>query len=103
MQAIEELLAAMGLDMILIEGELGVTASSFAKDFIKLIDEVKNENDIMEIWHIESSLAQELFLLFKEVVYGETCESNDDTNDIIESDFESDELDESFDFNTDTE
>ena len=102
-QAIEELFAAMGQDMILIEGELGVTASSFAKDFVKLIDEVRDENDIMEIWHIESSLAQELFLLFKEVVYGDSCESNNDRNDNIESEFESDELDESFDFDTNTE
>ena len=102
-QAIEELFAAMGQDMILIEGELGVTASSFAKDFAKLIDEVRDENDIMEIWHIESSLAQEIFLLFKEVVYGDSCESNNDTDDNIESEFESDELDDSFDFDTNTE
>ena len=70
-QAIEELFAALGLDTILMEGELAVTTSSFAKDFIKLIDEVKDERDIMELWHIESSIAHELFLLYKEVVYGD--------------------------------
>ena len=85
------------------EGELAVTTSSFAKDFIKLIDEVKDERDIMELWHIEFSLAQELFLLFKEVVYGDKGDGDEETSDDIESVSDSDETDESFDLDTDIE
>ena len=102
-QAIEELFDALGLDRILMEGELAVTTSSFAKDFIKLIDEVKDERDIMELWHIEFSLAQELFLLFKEVVYGDKGDGDEETSDDIESVSDSDETDESFDLDTDIE
>ena len=101
-QAIEELFDALGLDRILMEGELAVTTSSFAKDFIKLIDEVKDERDIMELWHIEFSLAQELFLLFKEVVYGDKGDGDEETSDDIEAVSESDETD-SFDLDTDNE
>ena len=93
--AIEELFAALGIDTLLIEGELGVTTASFAKDFIKCIDEIKSDNDIVEMWRIDPSIARELFLLFKEVVYGgDPADESDEENEYVS---EPDEVDESCD------
>ena len=88
--AIEELLAARGLDTLLIEGELDVTIPSFAKDFVKCIDEIEGHNDIVEMWHIDPSLASELFLLFKEIVYGDPVIDSDEEEEYLS---EPDEVD----------
>ena len=94
-EAIEELFAALGLNNVLMEGDQIVSVTSFIKDFIKTVDEVKNVEDIVEIWHIDPFIAQNLFMLFKEVVFGklETSEAFEDmSNDW--SEVESDEFDE---------
>ena len=94
--AIEELFAAIGSDTLLIEGELVVTATSFAKDFIKCIDEIRNENDIVDMWRIDPSLARELFILFKEVVYGGDLASEEENeNEYVSEPDEVDDDDES--------
>ena len=92
--AIEELFAALGMDTLLIEGELGVTISSFAKDFIKCIDEIRSDNDIVEMWRIDPSIARELFLLFNEVIYGDQVVESYEEDEYIS---EPDEVDESSD------
>ena len=93
---IEELFAAIGSDTLLIEGELVVTATSFAKDFIKCIDEIRNENDIVDMWCIDPSLARELFILFKEVVYGGDLASEEENeNEYVSEPDEVDDDDES--------
>ena len=77
------------------EGDLSVTVKSFVKDFIKTIDEVKDEKDIVELWHIDPVIAQNLFTLFREVVFGDlgSCEAFEDICDDV-SEVESDEYDE---------
>ena len=94
-EAIEELFDALGFDNIMMEGDQSVSVKSFIKDFIKTVDEVKNEKDIVELWHIDPVIAQNLFMLFKEVVFGEVeaCETFEDTID-DGPEVESDEFDE---------
>ena len=94
-EAIEELFDALGFDNIMMEGDQSVSVKSFIKDFIKTVDEVKNEKDIVELWRIDPVIAQNLFMLFKEVVFGEleACETVEDTSD-DGPEVESDEFDE---------
>ena len=75
------------------EGNLSVTVASFIKDFIKTVDEVKDEKDIVELWHIDPVIAQNLFMLFREVVFGGlgTCEDVCDDVSEVESDEYDDE------------
>ena len=97
-EAIEELFSALGLDTLMVEGELSVSTASFTKDFLKNIDEVRCEKDIVELWHIEPAIAHNLFLLFNEVVFGDiaTSEAIEDTTE-DEADIDSDVYDDSTD------
>ena len=100
-EAIEELFEALGLDHIMMEGDQSVPVRSFIKDFIKTVDEVKDVKDIVELWHIDQVIAQNLFMLLREVVFGEVeaCETFEDTSDDgLEVD--SDEFDEFSDIET---
>ena len=90
-----ELFGAMGMDSVLIENELKVTISSFAKDFLKMADELKTKEDIVELWHIDPIVAEKLFNLFNEVVFGVLDDAYNDNRE--ESDSESDVIDESSD------
>ena len=82
----------------MVEGELSVSTASFTKDFLKNIDEVRCEKDIVELWHIEPAIAHNLFLLFNEVVFGDiaTSEGIEDTTE-DEADIDSDVYDDSTD------
>ena len=93
-ESIKELFAAMKMDSVLIENELKVTVTSFAKDFLKMTDEVKTENDIVRLWHIDTFVAKKLFDLFNEVVFGVLDYSSNSSGD---SESDSDNLDESTD------
>ena len=92
-ESIVDLFTAMRMDCVLIENDLKVTLSSFAKDFIKMADEIKSKDDIVSLWHIDPLVARKLFDLFNEVVFGVV-----DTSDVSDvSDSDSDVADESTD------
>ena len=72
-----------------------VTSISFTKDFIKNIDEVKTEEDIIRIWHIEPLLAKKIYLLLNDVINGaadvnvnfssdEESEASDEDSDVFD-------------------
>ena len=96
-EAMGELFAAMGADTLLVEDELEVTTKNFVKDFLKMSDEVKTENDIIEIWHIDKTVAHQIFMLFNEVVFGDLCDSDDDSDTASESEVDLDDDDQSTD------
>ena len=82
-EAFEELFEDLNVDTVLVEGELEVTTKEFVKDFIYMCDEVKSAKDIVETWHVEHILAETLFSLFSEVIFGSaSC-------DYIDTDFDS--------------
>lgn len=68
-EALEELFAALRISTILVENELQVSTTSFIKDFVKMIDEIKCANDIVNTWHIDTVVAEKVFLLFEEVIF----------------------------------
>ena len=58
-------------------------------------DEIRTVDDIINIWHVEPKVAQEMFNLFVDIVFGENeetilSEDNSDTSD-VESDDEVDQ------------
>ena len=71
-----------------------MTVSSFANDFLKMTDEFKTKEDIVELWHIDPIVAGKLFYLFNEVVFGVLDDYQENSG---ESDTDSDILDESTD------
>ena len=96
-EAMGELFAALGADTLLVEGELEVTAKNFVKDFLKMSDEVNTESDIIEMWHIDKTVAHKIFMLFNEVVFGDLYDSDDDSDTASESEIDLDEDDQSTD------
>ena len=67
--ALTELFTVLSIDNLLIENELKVTTSSFINDFLKMSDEIKSDQDIVDIWHIDKAIATQLYMLFYEVVF----------------------------------
>ena len=69
-EAFEELFSTLKMNTILVEGELEIKTSSLIKDFLKMSDEIKSVNDIVNLWHIDRSIAKNMFMLFDEIVFG---------------------------------
>ena len=69
-EAFEELFATMGIDTLLVEAELAINTNSFTRDFIHMSDEIKSGDDIVSMWHIDTDIAQTLYMLFHEIVFG---------------------------------
>ena len=44
-----------------------VPVSSFIEDFLKHVDEIRSEDDVVRIWHVEKSLALKLFSLLEDI------------------------------------
>ena len=57
----------------IVEGELEVKTASFIKDLLKMLDEIKTANDIVEMWHIDPQVADKVFDIFQEVIF---CDQN---------------------------
>ena len=100
-EALEDLFVAMKCDTIVIEKELEVTTTSFIKDFLKMIDEITSEQDIIDMWHIDQSVAHGIFLVYTEVVFGglDVSLASDDDEDEANN-VDSDTLDQSEDSDT---
>ena len=66
--ALVELFEALNMETISVEKDLKVNTRGFIKDFIKVIDEIKTEEDIVSIWHIDPVVAAKVFSLLKDVL-----------------------------------
>ena len=62
--------STLRVESLLVEDELIIPVEGFIKDFLKMCDEVTTENDIEDLWKIDSQIAYEVFQLFREVVDG---------------------------------
>ena len=102
-EAMSELFCALDLKKVMIEKSMEVTSISFTKDFIKNIDEVKTEEDIVRIWHIEPLLAKKIYLLLIDVINGaaEVNFSSDEESEASEASEATDEDSDVFDDSTD--
>ena len=94
-EAMSDLFCALDMKKVMIEKSMEVTSISFTKDFIKNIDEVKTEEDIIRIWHIEPLLAKKIYLLLNDVINGaadvnvnfsseEESEASDEDSDVFD-------------------
>ena len=60
-------------------------------------DEIRTADDIISIWHVEPKLAKEMFDLFSDIVFEETCDTlfSDDESESTDASSD-DEIDTSF-------
>ena len=56
-------------------------------------DEIRTVDDIINIWHVEPKVAQEMFNLFVDIVFGENEETilSEDDSDTSDYDVDSDD------------
>ena len=82
------------MDTLLVEGDLVITTKGFIKDFIKMCDEIKTKEDIIEMWHIDEAIALNVILSFHEVINEDLGDilSCDDSDDESETDLEEDDI-----------
>ena len=85
-EAFEELFSSLGINTVLVEGELEMKPDSLVKDFLKMSDEIKSAEDIVSLWHIDQSIAKKLFMLFDEIVFGHFDTLTDDSDPGSDSD-----------------
>ena len=105
-EALLELFETMALTSIRVESSLEVSCESFAKDVLKMVDEVKSSLDIIHFWHVELELASKVFAVIQEVLCSDfevmggsdedtwESESSDDDEDLSSSSSDSDYPDE---------
>ena len=93
--ALLELFAAMAVKELKVESDLVLNLMNFINDFIKVIDEVKTASDIGRIWHVSPDVADRVFSVLHDVLYGDEdlCDSagssTDESEDIFDEDSDS--------------
>ena len=95
-QALHELFKSVSAKEVKVEDDLVVSCDSFLSDFLKMIDEVKTDTDIVKMWHIKPELASSIFATMNEVLYadGELSSeesSGDESEDVLDESSESSE------------
>ena len=58
----------LGMDKIPVESSLCMTTTCFIKDFIRIYDEISSARDIVDMWHVEESLAKSMLSVCHEVL-----------------------------------
>ena len=75
--ALKELFAAMSMKELKVENNLHLGISNFVDDFIKVIDEVKTDADIIDNWHISPAIASKVFSTLNNVLHGDELSDSD--------------------------
>ena len=73
MCALKELFTVMGVKEIKVESSLSLGIANFVNDVVKVVDELKTEEDIVQRWHVSEEMARKMFSTLNEVLYGEEC------------------------------
>ena len=68
-QALSDLLNAMNLSHVKVEKTLSLEKNNFIKDVKRSIDEIKNSDDIVELWHVPKEVAENIYAVIMEVVF----------------------------------
>ena len=95
--ALRELFEVMGVKKLQVESDLAMSTSSFLKDFVKNVDEIKISEDISRIWHLGSEMASSIFSILEEVLCGEEMVAESDGSTDSNEDESDDDSDSSFD------
>ena len=89
--ALKELFAAMSVKELKVENNLHLGISNFVDDFIKVIDEVKTDADIIDNWHISPAIASKVFSTLKNVLHGDELSDSDASESSVEDEDSFDE------------
>ena len=74
----------MKLSCIKVEGQLELNCSNFIGDVTKMLDEIRDPDDIIKFWHVERDLARNVYLVLQDVIFGDYAEcfsSSDESED----------------------
>ena len=69
--ALIEMFSAMKISSLKVENNLSLDISNFIKDLKKTLDEIHSAKDIAQCWHISKRVAEHVFAVIKEVVFGD--------------------------------
>ena len=87
--ALKELFAAMSMKELKVENNLHLGISNFVDDFIKVIDEVKTDADIIDNWHISPAIASKVFSTLNNVLHGDELSDSETSESSSEEDEDS--------------
>ena len=65
--ALRELFTAMEVSSIKVEEKLDLNVASFIVDFVRVLDEIREPNDIVKLWHVSYETAKKIFSIFNAV------------------------------------
>ena len=71
--ALKELFTVMAVKEIKVESSLSLGIANFVNDVVKVVDELKTEEDISQRWHVSEEIARKVFSTLNDVLYGEEC------------------------------
>ena len=78
---------AMEVSVVKVEYNLELDIVNFIEDIIKVIDELKEPNDLVKLWHISFKMAENIYSIIEDVIKAEFEEDSSD-EDYIEVDEE---------------
>ena len=81
----------MSVKELKVENNLHLGISNFVDDFIKVIDEVKSDADIVNNWHISPAIASKVFSTLKNVLHGDELSDSDASESSVEDEDSFDE------------
>ena len=86
-KALLELFDVMSLESITIESSLEISCESFAKDVMRMVDELKSSSDIVQFWHVKYELATNVYAVTQDVLHSdfEIMEESSETDEFVES------------------
>ena len=86
-EALLELFDVMSLESITVESSLEISCESFAKDVMRMVDELKSSLDIVQFWHVNYELATNVFAVIQDVLHSdfEIMEESSETDEFVES------------------
>ena len=92
-EALGELFEAMELKSIMVEGKLEIDCLSFTLDLLRVLDEIRESDDIVKLWHIDKELSVRVFSVLYDVLFGgdeedvqEAGDNSEDEEDLAETD-----------------
>ena len=96
-EALGELFEAMELKSIMVEGKLEIDCLSFTLDLLRVLDEIRESDDIVKLWHIDAELSVRVFSVLYDVLFGgdeedvQAGDNSEDEEDLAETDDTDDE------------
>ena len=74
--ALHELFVEMNLECIKVEGTLDLDCSSFIRDVLKMVDELRSNDDILKFWHVSEELARKVYSVTHQVIFEDIFDSS---------------------------